>query len=97
MLTHFGVYLYKERLKAGTIKSYLVHISHTQIALDLGNPYIEGMSWLEYIICKVKRLTNGPTHSRLPITLHLLAPGKWRGPTATPLCLGKWHSAPQKL
>ena len=73
VLTRFVVYLYTERLKVGTIKSYLVSIHHAQIALGLGNPHIEEMSQLEYVTRGVKRLASGPTCSRLPITLHLLA------------------------
>ena len=53
--------------------SYLASIGHAQIALGLGNPHIEEMSWLKYVTCGVKRLAGGPTRSRLPITLSLLA------------------------
>ena len=47
---HFVAYLYKEGLKVSTIKSYLAGICHAQIALDLGNPHIEEISQLEYVI-----------------------------------------------
>ena len=73
MLTHFVAYLYKEGLKAGTMKSYLAATRHTRIALVLGNPHIKDMARLEYMIEGVKRLMNGPTRPRLPITLPLLA------------------------
>ena len=73
MLTRFVAYLYKEGLKAGTIKSYLASVRHAQIARGLGNPLIQEMTRLEYVIRGVKRLTNGPTRTRLPITLRLLA------------------------
>ena len=73
VLTHFVAYLYKEGLKAGAMKSYLAVTRYTQIALGLGNPHIEDMTRLKYVIRGMKRLTNGPTHPRLPITLPLLA------------------------
>ena len=73
VLTHFVAYLYKEGLKPGTMKSYLAATLYTQIALGLGNPHMEDMARLEYVIRGVKRLTNGPTRPRLPITLPLLA------------------------
>ena len=72
VLTHFVAYLYKEGLKAGTIKSYLAAIRYTQIALGLGNPHIDSMARLEYVVRGIKRLTNGPTRTRLPITVPLL-------------------------
>ena len=73
VLTRFVAYLYTEGLKAGTIKSYLANIRHAQIALGLGNPHIEEMSLLENVTHGVKRLASGPTRSRLPIILSLLA------------------------
>lgn len=71
-LLRFVAYLYKGGLKAGTIKSYLAAIRHTQIALGLGSPHMEDMAQLEYVVRGVKRLTNGPTRMRLPITFDLL-------------------------
>ena len=65
-------HLYKGGLKAGTIKSYLAAIRHAQIALGLGNPHMENMTQLEYVMRGVKRLTNGPVQTRLPITFDLL-------------------------
>ena len=73
VLTHFVAHLCKEGLKAGTIKNYLASIRHAQVVLGLGNPHIEEMSQLEYMTHGVKRLASGLTHSRLPITLSLLA------------------------
>ena len=77
ILTHFVAFLYREGLKVGTVKSYLAATHYTQITLGLGNPHMENMSKLEYMIQGVKRLTSGPTRARLPITLPLLA--KLRG------------------
>ena len=71
-LLQFVAHLYKGSLKAGTIKSYLAAIRHAQIALGLGNPHMENMSQLEYVVRGVKRLTNGPVRTRLPITFDLL-------------------------
>ena len=72
VLTHFVAYLYKEGLKAGTIKSYLATIRYTHIVLGLGNPHIDSMARLEYMVRGIKRLTNAPTRTRLPITVPLL-------------------------
>ena len=73
VLTHFVAFLYKEGLKAGTVKSYLAAVRYAQIALGLGNPHMENMARLEYVVRGVKRLASGPTRTRLPITLPLLA------------------------
>ena len=72
VLTHFVAFLYKEGLKAGTMKSYLSAVRYAQIALGLGNPHMEDMARLEYVIREVKRLKSGPSRTRLPITLPLL-------------------------
>ena len=50
ILTHFVAFIYKEGLKAGTMKSYLAATRHTQITLGLGNPHMENMGRLEYVI-----------------------------------------------
>ena len=84
MLTHFVAYLYKEGLKAGMIKSYLATIRYTQIALGLGNPHIDSMARLEYMVRGIKRLTNGPTRMRLPITVPLLDQMRWLWSTDRP-------------
>jgi len=72
ILTHFVAFLYKESLKVGTMKSYLAATRYTQIKLGLGNPHMEDMAKLEYVIRGVKRLMSGSRWSRLPITLLLL-------------------------
>lgn len=72
VLTHFVAYLHTEGLKAGTMKSYLAAVRYTQIALGLGNPRIDSMARLEYVVRGAKRLTSGPTRTRLPITVPLL-------------------------
>ena len=56
----------------GTIKSYLAAIRHAQIALGLGNPHMENMTQLEFVVWGVKRLTNRAVQTRLPITFDLL-------------------------
>ena len=71
-MLRFVAYLYKEGLKAGTIKSYLAAVRHAQIALGLGNPHMEHMPQLEYIVRGVKKRTSGPSQPRLPITPNLL-------------------------
>lgn len=50
VLLCFAAYLFKEGLKAGTIKNYLVAIRHTQLALGFGYPHIMSMLQLEYVI-----------------------------------------------
>jgi len=72
VLTHFVVFLYKEGLKAGTMKSYLAATRYVQIKLGLSNLHMEDMAKLEYVIQGVKRLTSGPRRIRLPIALPLL-------------------------
>ena len=69
---HFVAYLYKEGLKVSTIKSYLAGICHAQIALDLGNPHIEEISQLEYVIRGVKGVQTG-----LPVVGTQLPCGCW--------------------
>ena len=71
-LARFVAHLYKGGLKAGTIKSYLAAVRHAQIALGLGNPHMENMTQLEYVVQGVKRLNDKPTRARLPTTLELL-------------------------
>ena len=73
VLTHFIAFLYKEGLKVGTVKSHLAATRYAQIALGLGNPHMEDMARLEYVVRGVKRLASAPTRTRLPITLTLLA------------------------
>ena len=65
VLTHFVAFLYKEGLKAGTVKSYLVATRYAQIALNLGNPHMEDMARLEYVVRGVKRLVSAPTSYHL--------------------------------
>lgn len=71
-LLRFVAHLYKGGLKAGTIKSYLAAVRYAQIAIGLGSPHMENMTQLEYVVRGVKRLTNGPVRTRLPITFDLL-------------------------
>ena len=72
VLLRFVALLNKEGLKAGTVKSYLAAVRHSQIALGLGDPHIAAMVRLEYVVRGVKKLTSGPVRTRLPITLDLL-------------------------
>ena len=71
-MLRFVVYLYKEGLKVRTIKSYLAAIRHAQITLGLGNPHMEHMAQLKYIVHRVKKQMSGPSQPRLPITPNLL-------------------------
>ena len=96
ILTHFVAFLYREGLKAGTVKSYLAATHYTQIALGLGNPHMENMNKLEYVIRGVKRLTSAPTCTRLPITLPLLAKlrGAWYAGQLKRDAMLLWAAAP---
>ena len=52
-LSYFVAYLYREGLSAGTVKSYLAMVRHSQIAQ--GDPQISEISRLEYIVKGMKR------------------------------------------
>ena len=71
-LIHFASYLYTERVKAGTIKSYLVAVKHAQISLGLGDPKMCDMPQLEYVIKGIKRCTGQQSRTRFPITPGLM-------------------------
>ena len=85
-LSYFVAYLYKERLSAGMIKSYLAAVRHSQIARGLGDPNISWMPRLEYIVKGVKRkVTSMSASTRLPVTSDILRAMK-----------GVWQSAPNR-
>ena len=54
-LSYFAAYLFKEGLSAATVKSYLAAVRLSQIARRLGNPHINKMPRLEYIVKGMKR------------------------------------------
>ena len=83
-LSYFVAYLYKERLSAGMIKSYLAAVRHSQIARGLEDPNISWMPRLEYTVKGVKRkVTSMSASTRLPVTSDILRAMK-----------GVWQSAP---
>ena len=49
VLTYFVAFLYKERLKVETMKSYLTATCYAQITLGVGNPHTEDTAILEYV------------------------------------------------
>ena len=54
---------------AGTVKSYLAAVRHSQIAIGLGDPHMSDMPQLEYVVKGLKKKTAGaPQRTRLPIT-----------------------------
>ena len=67
-LSYFVAYLFKEALSAGTVNSYLAAVRHSQIARGLGNPHINKMVRLEYIVKGIKKAGNTNVRPRLPIT-----------------------------
>ena len=72
-LSYFVTYLYKEGLSVGTVKSYLATFRHSQIAWGLGDPRINEMPRLEYIVKGIKRkATNANACTRLPVTPEIL-------------------------
>ena len=80
-LSYFVAYLFKEGLSAGTVKSYLAAVRHSQIAQGLGNPSINEMLRLEYIVKGLKRKAqSSSTRPRLPMSPEILRAmkGAWR-------------------
>ncbi len=57
---------------AGTVKSYLLAVRHTQISLGLGDPRIGEMPQLEYTIKGLKKKAAAGKQTRLPITPPIL-------------------------
>ena len=55
-----------------TVKSYLAAVRYAQIALGLGDPRVESMPRLEYVIRGVKKSATKKAVARLPITPHIL-------------------------
>lgn len=55
------------------MKSYLAAVRYLQISMGLGNPRINEMPRLEYLMKGVKRASPGGTRRRLPITPEILA------------------------
>ena len=72
-LSYFVAYLFKDGLSAGTVKSYLAAVRHSQIARGLGDPHISKIPRLEYIMKGLKRKANNMNAwTRLPMTLEIL-------------------------
>ena len=85
-LSYYVAHLYREGLSAGTVKSYLAAIRHSQIARGFGDPRMSGMPRLEYIVKSVKRKATGTiTRDRLPMTPGILRAMK-----------GVWQSDPDR-
>ena len=66
----------KEGLKHQTIKSYLSAVRHLQILVGLGDPFLQNMPILEYVLRGVKsvevKFPTSPQRTRLPITPDIL-------------------------
>ena len=72
-LSYFVAFLFKEGLTAGTVKSYLAAVRHSQTSRGLGNPHISEMPRLEYIVKGLKRkASNTNAQPRLPMTPEIL-------------------------
>ena len=72
-LSSFVAYLFKEGLSAATVKSYLAAVRHSQIAWGLGNPHINEMLRLEYIVKGLERKSiNSNARPRLLMTPEIL-------------------------
>lgn len=49
-------YLHQQKLASDTVKSYLAAAQHAQISRGLGNPQIQGMPQLEYVLKGVEKV-----------------------------------------
>lgn len=80
----FVAHLHSRKLAPGTMKSYLAAVRYLQISMGLGNPRINEMPKLEYLMKGVKRAAPGGVRRRLPITVEILAELKlhWLRPSA---------------
>ena len=72
MLCLFVSHLFIDQLSPQTVKSYLSAVRYTQIALGLGDPRVDAMPQLEYVLKGVKRSSSKKTRPRLPITPQIL-------------------------
>ena len=68
----FVGHLFEAKLTSQTVKSYLAAVRYTQIALGLGDPRVESMPRLEYVIRGVKKSATKKAVARLPITPQIL-------------------------
>ena len=71
-LSQFVAWLHIRSLASSTVKNYLAAVRHAQIALGLGDPNMGSMPQLEYVIRGMKRRSQAPTQTRLPITPEIL-------------------------
>lgn len=69
----FIAHLHTRKLAPGTMKSYLAAVRYQQISRGLGNPRINEMPKLEYLLKGVKRSAPGSVRRRLPITPEILS------------------------
>ena len=66
--------MHRDKLTAGTVKSYLSSVHFTQISLGLGDPHAASMPQLEYVIKGVKRkAAANSSHLRILITVPVMA------------------------
>ena len=72
MLMLFVGFLHQQGLVAGTAKSDLAAVRHEQICRGMGNPNINLMPRLEYVLKGMKKVTPASSRRRLPITPEIL-------------------------
>jgi len=73
LLSKFVAFMFRERLSASTMKSYLAAVHHAQIAIGLGDPVMVRMPQLQYVLKGARRqLAGRPKRTRLPITPEIL-------------------------
>lgn len=66
--------MHRDKLTAGTVKSYLSSVHFTQISLGLGDPHAASTPQLEYVIKGVKRkAAANSSRPRIPITVPVMA------------------------
>ena len=79
-LSTFIAQLYQQGLSPSTMKSYLVAVRHTQIAMGFGDPIMAGMPQLQYVLKGAHRnLAGRPKRTRLLITPQILRALKTHG------------------
>ena len=89
ILCAFVTRSFEDGLAAGSVKSYLAAVRHTQIALGLGDPRLAGMPKLEYVVKGVRRKSAGKAaRQRLLITPPILR--KLKSPASASLDSAGW-------
>ena len=68
----FVGHLFADRLSSQTVKSYLAAVRYSQISLGLGDPRVDAMPQLGYVLRGAKKLAKKGKKPRLPISPEIL-------------------------